>query len=262
LFAYFNYYVNSASVTVTPPEGATIVSPTLSEIGTSSTLSRNVFQESLTINRQGISYVDSIIPSKDVLTVSFDFNSLWVSFRPTSWMWVIAIIGAVIVAFVKRPKARAVTPRAAAARMAAGQALSPEHIRDFIEAYEEKNKITQELMSLEARAQHGRIPRRRYKVQRKTLEMRLDTLGRNIATLKEILRGAGGTYSDLVKQLETAEIELNEVTMNLKNIEVKHETGEIPLETYRRQLSELGRRKEKAEASIDSLLLRLRGESQ
>jgi DNA repair ATPase RecN len=92
--------------------------------------------------------------------------------------------------------------------------------------------------------------------------MRLDTLARNIATLKEILRGAGGTYSDLVKQLETAEIELNEVTMNLKNIEVKHETGEIPLETYRRQLSELGRRKEKAEASIDSLLLRLRGESQ
>jgi hypothetical protein len=262
LFAYFNYYVKSASVTVTPPEGATIVSPTLPDIGASSTLSRNVFQESLTINKQGISYVDSLIPSEDVVTISYDFNSLWVAFRPTSWMWVVAIVGAIIVAFVKRPKTKVVTPRVAAARIVAGQALSPEHIRNFIEAYEEKNKITQEIRSLEARAQHGRIPRRRYKVQRKTLEMRLETLNHNIMTLKGVLSGAGGTYSDIVRQLEDAEIELNEVNMNLKNIEVKHETGEIPLETYRKQLSDLERRKQKAEGSIDSLLLRLRGESQ
>jgi hypothetical protein len=262
LFAYFNYYIDSASVTITPPEGATIVAPTLSQIGTSAALSRNVFQESLTVNKQGISYVDSIIPSQDIATISFDYNSLWIAFRATSWMWVVAIVGVVIIAMLMRPKAKGTVPRISAPKILAGQALGPEHIREFTDAYEEKNKITQEIRSLEARAQHGRIPRRRYKVQRRALEMRLETIDHNIAKLKGILRGAGGTYSDIVRQLEAAEGEQNEVNMNLKNIEARHETGEIPLEAYRKQLNDLERRKEKAESTINGLLLRLRGEIQ
>jgi len=57
LFPQVNYYVNEASVTITPPEGATIESPKLSEIGASDTLARNVFQDSLTVNRNGLTYL-------------------------------------------------------------------------------------------------------------------------------------------------------------------------------------------------------------
>jgi DNA/RNA endonuclease YhcR with UshA esterase domain len=63
-----------------------------------------------------------------------------------------------------------------------------------------------------------------------------------------------------VRQIGAAEVELNEADMTLKNIEVQHETGRITLENYRKQLSELEQRKEKAETTIDGLLLRLRGE--
>lgn len=66
LFPYFNYYIDSGSLTITPPEGAIIVTPKLSEIGPSDSLTRNVFQESLSINKDGVSYIDSTIPSQEL----------------------------------------------------------------------------------------------------------------------------------------------------------------------------------------------------
>ena len=51
LFPYFNYYIGSASVTITPPEGATIVAPQLSDLGPGDGLTRNAFQESLSVNK-------------------------------------------------------------------------------------------------------------------------------------------------------------------------------------------------------------------
>jgi hypothetical protein len=260
LFAYYNYYIDSATVTITPPEGATFITPTLSQIGPSGDLSRNAFQESLTFNKQGVSYVDSTIPSENIVLVTFDYNALWIAFRPTIWMWVAAVLGVVVVAVWKRPKIKETASGVAVVKMGPGAALSPESLKDFVEAYEEKGKVSKELRALEARAQHGRIPRRRYKVQRRTLELRLDTLSHRIAQLKEVLRSAGGSYVDSVRQIEAAEVELNEVELNLQSIEVRHESGEITLEVYKKQLTDMERRREKAQASLDGLLLRLRGE--
>jgi hypothetical protein len=257
LFPYCNYYVDSASVTVAPPEGAKIVTPQLSSIGPSSDLTRNVFQETLSVNRKGISYVDSTIPSEDVLQVTFDYSSLWVALLPTSWMWAVAIVGCVFAAIWMRPKTKA-SPMIVVPKMTVG--LSPENIKEFTDSYEERNKITSEIRSLEARVQRGRMPRRRYKVQRRTLELRLNTLNHNIAKLKDLLRSAGGSYADSVRQLEFAEVELNEVELAINTIEARHATGELPIEGYRKQLTDLERRKSKAETAISGLLLRLRGE--
>ena len=168
----------------------------------------------------------------------------------------------VVLAILTRPKSKVAPPRMAVAKSVKGIALSPDHIRDFVDAYDEKIKVTQEIRTLEAKAQHGRIPRRRYKVQRRSLELRLETLSRTTGQIKEILRNAGGSYADAVRQLENAEVELNEVQLSLENIEVRHEAGEIPLDAYRKQLTDLERRKDKAQGIVNSVLLRLRGEIQ
>ncbi|MCW4009784.1 MAG: hypothetical protein NWF05_04090 [Candidatus Bathyarchaeota archaeon] len=261
LFPYLNCYVDSASVTFTPPEGAKIVTPDLSQLGSSTDLSRNVFQETLVVHKDGVSFVDSLIPSGDFVSLTFDYNPLWIAFRPTSWMFALAIVGVIIVLVYMRPKAKKEAPRISVVKMARGVTLSAEHITNFTEAYEERSKINQEIKALAARAKHGRIPRRRYKVQRRTLELRLENLSQTIARLKAIISNAGGSYADIVRQLEAAEVELNEVQLSLETIEVRHEAGEMPLETYRKQLTDLERRKEKAEAAVDGLLLRLRGEA-
>jgi septal ring factor EnvC (AmiA/AmiB activator) len=92
------------------------------------------------------------------------------------------------------------------------------------------------------------------------LEVRLDTLSKNIAELKTIFRSAGGIYADLVRQLDIAETELVEVATNIRTIEVRHSRGELPLEAYKKSLADYQRRKEKAETTINGILLRLREE--
>jgi hypothetical protein len=264
LFPYFNYYVDAVSVTVTPPEGATITSPELSQLGASAGLLRGTFQESVTINKAGVSFINSVV-SSDVVSVAFTYNSLWIAFRPTTWMWAIGLVGAVFVAVWTRPKTkvkRIAAPKVTLPKAPVGVALSSEHLQDFVEAYEEKQKLNRELRALDARARHGRIPRRRYKVQRRTLELRIESLMHTIVNVKAILSSAGGSYAEIARQIEAADVELNEVELSLQTLEARHESAEISLETYNRQLSELERRRDKADEAISGLLSRLRGELQ
>jgi hypothetical protein len=257
LFPYFDYYIDEASVTIVPPEGARFLTPQLSSIAPSLSLSREVFQETLSIRREGVSHIDLDVPSENALQITYDYNPLWLSFHPTLWVWTLAVVGSIVVAFWRKPQPSPV--RIGVPKLPIG--LSPDYVRTFTEAYEEKNRITSELKFLDVRAQKGKIPRRRYKVQRKTLEVRFDALSRNIAELKEIFRSASGIYADLIRQLDAAEIELNEVETNTRSVEAHHRRGELSLEEYKKFLTDYQRRKEKAETTINGILLRLREET-
>ena len=254
-----NYYIEAASVSFTLPEGARILKPEDVLIGSSSYISRSVFQETITIDKQGITYLEGVLPLQNVLQIAYEFNPLWLSFRPTLVIWALAVFGLAVAVVWKRPKAAEVP--VAAPLPAAAVRLRPEYIKSFINAYEEKRKITLELESLETRVRKGKIPRRRYKVQRKTLETRLNSLAKSLAEYKERMRAAGGLYADLMRQLEVAETEINEVEASSRSIEARHSRGELSLEAYRRLLSDYQRRKEKAETTINGILLRLREET-
>ena len=258
LFPSFGYYVNKASITIVPPEGAHIVMPQLSSADPTLSLGRELFQETLTISRDGVSYIDRDVPSENVLQVAYEFNSLWLSLRPTMVVWALAAIGSVVVAFFWR-RPRASTPaRITVPKLSAG--LGPDQIRAFIEAYDERTRTSSELKSLVLRAQKGKIPRRQYKVQRRALELRRDALSRNISELKSTFRSAGGNYAALVKQFDTAENELNKAEGNIRNAEARHRIGELSVEEYKKSIAELQRQKEKAESTINGILLRLREE--
>jgi predicted nuclease with TOPRIM domain len=99
-------------------------------------------------------------------------------------------------------------------------------------------------------------------VQKKTFEMRLSTLDRTLGEIGGKMHSAGGRYSDLMRQLEVAETEIDEVETNMKSIEARHGRGEISLETYRKLLGDYERRKDKAKTTINGILLRLREENQ
>jgi hypothetical protein len=257
LFPDFDYYVEAAKVTFVPPEGARLIAPQLSSIDSSSSLIRDIFQETFSISREGVSKIDSAVPSEDVMQIEYTYNPLWLSFRPALWMWTLAVIGCVVVVIWRRPKA-SVPSRISTSK--ASIALSPDQVRSFTEAYEDRSRITSELKTLEERAQKGKIPRRRYKVQRRTLEVRLDNISKNISKLKRVFHSAGGNYASLVRQLNVAEAELVDVETNTRTIEVRHKKGALPLDAYKRSLADYQRRKEKAEATINGILLRLREE--
>jgi chromosome segregation ATPase len=129
-----------------------------------------------------------------------------------------------------------------------------------VDAYDEKMKIESEIDVLETRVQKGKIPRRQYKVQKKTLETRLSALDRTLAESGGRMHSAGGHYSDLMRQLEIAETEIDEVEANIKSIEARQGRGEISLETHHKLLGDYERRKERCKTTINGILLRLREE--
>ena len=249
-FQYVNYYIGQASVTFVLPEGARILRFEDTLTADAYSLARNVFQEVVTINRQGIISLDSFN-----VGIVYEYNPLWLSFRPTLWMWALSVVGCAVVVFWKRTKApvRVTVPTVAVS-------LRPEHIKSFIDTYEEKRKILLEIESLENRVRKGKIQRRRYKVQRKTLETRVSTLSRSLTEFKEKMYAAGGRYADLMHQLEVAETEVNEVEANIRSIRARHSRGELSLEAYRRLLTDYQRRQERAQTAINGILLRLREE--
>jgi DNA-binding XRE family transcriptional regulator len=257
LFPDFDYYVDTAKVTFIPPEGARFLSPTLSAIDSSSSLSRETFQETLSISKEGVNKIESEVLSEEV-QIAYNYSPLWLSFRPALWTWILAVVGCVVVTVWKRPKTS--TPLRIATTEAS-ISLSPENVRAFTEAYDEKSRLTSEIDALDARAQKGKMPRRRYKVQRRTLEVRLENISKNITGLKKLLRSVGGNYANLVRQLDVAEAELAEVETNNRRIGARHRKGALPLGAYKKSQLDNQRRKEKAEATINGILLRLREET-
>ncbi|HEX9261903.1 MAG TPA: hypothetical protein VF893_05185, partial [Candidatus Bathyarchaeia archaeon] len=173
------------------------------------------------------------------------------------WTWALAVVGSIAIIVVKRPKAQG-ERKIVVPKLSAG--ISPDKLEAFADAYNEKAHLSSELQSLDYRAQKGRIPRRRYKVQRRNLEARIETLNKNIGELKNLLQSAGGSYSDLVRQLENAEKNIEEADTNLSNLEARHNRGELALDEYRQLQEDYKRRREKAEDAINGILLRLREE--
>ncbi len=252
LFEYENYYVDQVSVTVVLPEGArmkVLESNLTSEIHS---MEKGVYQGTVSLVQNGV-----IVLGKVGFDVSYEYDPLWASFRPTMWVWAVAVVGSVIVAVAKqRPKGPSRVSTSPTALK-----FGPEYFRSFVDAYEEKKRIDSELESLEARVEKGRIPRRRYKVMRRTLEARLSGVSKNLTGFKERMRAAGGQYSGLMLQLEVAEAEISEVRANIKNAETLHNRGELSLEAYRNRLADYQRKKERAENTINGILLRLREET-
>ena len=276
LFPAFNYYVEQAAFTFVPPEGATIVTPQLSSLDSSSTLRRETFQDTLTITKEGISRLDNSVPVSNFVEFSYDYNPIWVSLRPTFWATVLAGIGCFAIVIVRRrkPKEEAETTEAEMEETSeqttemperehvepviTGQRVTADNVSDFTDAYEDRKQLMAELKSLDAKAQKGKIPRRQYKVQRRAIEIRLEGIARHTSRLKAIFRGSSSTYADLMKQLDKAEADLREAEEDLGNLEAQQSRGEISMETYKRNLADYQRRKDKAESAISGILLRLR----
>jgi len=252
LFEHLDYYIDRSYVTFVLPEGAKILSFENVSVASSYSITRDVFQERLTIDRQGAFSLDSF-----GVGITYEYDLLWLSFRPTLWMWALATVGCAMAVVWKRPKsAISVT----VPKIAVG--VRSRDIRSFVDAYEKKRKIILEFESLKIRVRRGKVPRSRYKVRRRTLETQLNALSRSLTDLKEKLQAAGGRYRDLMRRLEVAETEISGVEANIESIEARHRRGELSLEAYRKLLADCEGRKDKAETTINEILIRLREEIQ
>ena len=245
-FERFNWTIRRLTVSVILPAGAEYVSSSVQtpRYSEGRKIQKGTFQETVIFALDNVTRFDDL-----GFTVAYRYLIFWASFHPTLWMGVLVAIVCTVALLRRAPKPLvSVVP------------LPSEVIRRFAGAYEDKTRILLELKSMEQRVRKGRIPRRRYKVQRKTLEGRLSVLSRDLTDLREEIRAAGPRYADVMGRIEVAETELEGVEEDIRRVETRYRRRELSSEAYRKLLEEYRRRKERAETTLDGLLLRLREE--
>ncbi len=240
LLERLNLAVKSFTLRIVFPEGAVIHSFPEQDFN----VERGVYQESLTL-----SLSDATLLQNDEWSFTYSYSAFWSSFRPTFWATTIVIIGAVIAVAWKRPRAQKpisiiMVPR--------------ETLDEFVDLYEERKQTLSEIERAKRQAQKGKMSRRRYKIRRTTLENRVSTFNKKLAGLRQKIMSSGAKYADSMRQLEVAEVELENINADIKRIEVRFKRGDISAETYRRLLENDIRRQEKAKTTIDGVLLRLK----
>lgn len=259
-FPYTNYYVDIGTLTISLPEGAIITAATHDP---SISITRTNYEESLTATQQGICFVNYNLPAFTAFQITFDYNTIWSSFRPVIIVLATAIIGSIGIIFWRKYKSTETKQPTAATKeketpIAKSEVLTSDFLRGFIDIYEESKQISSEIALLDAMAKKGRIQRQQYKGKKRELEARFESLTRRIEESKQVFRNSGSANADLIRQLDHAELDLKDVEEKIKTIEARQDSHQISLEEYKKSTNENQRQKEKIEATINGILLRLR----
>ena len=233
---YFDWTIRKLSVTINLPKNADFQSCSVPP---------QRVEESVTFA------FHNVTPFHDLdFHLTYEYVIFWASFHPTLWVGLLVTIVCIIAFLWRAPKPPTVPVIP----------VSPEALRGFVDTYERKTSAIRELEMLEQRVRKRKIPRRRYKVRKKALEGRLSVLSKDLTDLKEEIRKAGSRYVNIMRQIEVAETELEETEAAIRRIELRYRRREISKGTYSKLLEEYERRKERAETTIDGVLLRLREE--
>ncbi len=238
----FSWVIRNLTVTVTLPEGANFVSELSS--AEPAAVQKGVFRDEVTYALYNVTELNNLN-----FSIAYKHPVFWASFRPTilTGLVVAAVFGIALLWRAPRPTIPVIP-------------VSPEVLRSFVDAYEERERISAQLETMERQVRKGRIPRRRYKLRRRTLEGRLSNLSRNLTDLKEKMQKSGPGYANMVRRIEVAETELEGLEGDIRRIEIRRRRGQISSEAYHRLLADYHRRREKARVTIDGMLLRLRTE--
>lgn len=238
----FSGVIRKLTATIMLPDGANFVSE-LSSVDPTA-VHKGVFRDTVTYVIYNATEFNDLS-----FSVAYKHAVFWASFRPTILMGILVVAVFGVAFFWRAPRPSVPTIP-----------VAPEVLRGFVDAYEERERISAELEAMERQVRKGRIPRRRYKVRRRTLEGRLSNLSRDLTNLKEKMQRSGPGYANMVRRIEVAETELEGLEGDIRRIEVRRRRGQISSEAYHRLLAEYHRRREKARVTIDGMLLRLRTE--
>ena len=242
-FEAFDWKIKELTVIMGLPEGAEFQLDACHPKPQS--VEKGVFQEKIVFTFYNVT------PFHDLdFSLTYRYVIFWASFRPTLWMGVLIAIVCAVVFLWRAPKlpSAPIIP------------VPTEVLKSFFDSYKEKRRILGDLESLEQQVRKRKISRRRYKVRRRGLESRVSVLSRDLTGLREKIRKAGPRYGNTMRQIEAAETELEGAEAAIRRIEIRYRHRELSTETYRTQIAEYTRRRERAKTTIDGVLLRLREE--
>ena len=196
--------------------------------------------------------ISQVTPLSNVaFAVDYQFDPFWASLSALGWAGL--AVGSI-----------------AAAVLAAGAIGTPgastfgassELIRRFVDLYDEKSAMRLEAEKMEEDLSRGGINRHEYKRRRRVIDLRIAELDRTLAPVKDQLSKANPRYHDMIRRLERAEADIQVVRTTTADLKNQYRSGRIARELYESLTSDLVRRKEKAQQTLDTIVINLKEET-
>ena len=189
--------------------------------------------------------------SKVSFVMDYQLDPFWASLSALGWAGL--AVGAVAAAVL-----------AVGATATAGASVSgapSELINRFVTLYDEKSSMRLEAEKMDEDLSRGALNRHEYKRRRRSTDLRIAELDRTLAPIKDQLSKANPRYQDMIKRLERAEADIQVVRTTTSDLKNQYRSGRIARELYESLTSDLARRKEKAQQTLDTVVINLREET-
>src|SRR3989454_7020025 len=184
-------------------------------------------------------------------TMDYQLDPFWASLSALGWAGLaVGSIAAIVLAV--------------GATSTAGVTLSgapSELIGRFVELYDEKSAMRLESEKMDEDLARGALNRHEYKRRRRVVDLRIAELERTLAPVKDQLSKANPRYQDMIKRLERAEADIQVVRTTSADLRNQYRSGRIARELYESLMSDLAKRKEKAQQTMDTIVINLREET-
>ena len=205
-----------------------------------------------TSGNQILATVSTVTPLSNLsFTMDYQLDPFWASFSALGWAGLtVGSIAAIVLAV--------------GATGTAGLAVSgapSELIGRFVELYDEKSAMRLEAEKMDEDLTRGALNRHEYKRRRRVIDLRIAELDRTLAPVKDQLSKANPRYQDMIKRLERAEADIQVVRTTSVDLRNQYRSARIARELYESLISDLAKRKEKAQQTMDTIVINLREET-
>lgn len=133
-----------------------------------------------------------------------------------------------------------------------------EKLREFVGLYDERLALSRELVLMEEEVARGGLVKHEFRRRTKVMELRLDEINKSLMEVKAELRGITPRYDELIRRIDRAEAEIHVSRASLSQVRSQYRSGKTTRETYDAMVSEITKRIDRAEETVETILITLR----
>jgi hypothetical protein len=136
-----------------------------------------------------------------------------------------------------------------------------ERLREFVSLYDERIALSRELLTMEEDVNRGSLVKHEFRRRSKVIEIRLDEINKSLMEVKTELRVVSPHYDELIRAIDRAEAEAEGSRASLSQVRGQYRAGKITRETFDTVINGITKRIDRAEETVETILITLREEA-
>ncbi len=236
-----DFLFDSATVRIITPSGVSVSNV--------KTPSQSPLSNPITYNPRQRDFLLSGVTSSDNVTVglTLNYNPFWSAYAALPWLvgLEVAIVAFAVAVKIRRGPELAVP-------------IPVERLREFVGLYDERLALSRELVVMEEEVARGGLVKHEFRRRKKVMELRLDEINKSLMEVKAELRTISLHYDELIRRTDRAEAEIEVSRASMNQVRSQYRAGKTTRETYDSMVNDITKRIDRAEETVETILITLR----